>query len=172
MIPEQIVHRYGYDPEILGKNHLEGLQYTIKKAALEGNPFGNIMRPNLAREKGDNKIDTPHTDIKRLEQTITYLEQEIEYLKKNFFCKNFQEVGAVFMKKASAIFEIIESCLQEPEINQALNEKYNLVCPIRRINPYRQLAKELQTNTVAGNLLLFINHTRCIYKTNFVLCTE
>lgn len=34
-----------------------------------------------------------------------------------------------------------------------LMKKYNLVCPIRRTNPYRQLAKELQTNTVAGNLL-------------------
>ena len=30
MFPEQIVRRYGYDPEILGKNRLEGLQYTIK----------------------------------------------------------------------------------------------------------------------------------------------
>lgn len=132
------------------------------------------------------------------------------------------------MKKASAIFEIIESCLQEPgnrlsastmctiagvsrsgfyawvkaaperearEIQdrkdfeiiltaykirgyskgargiymyllhmdppvvmnlkkiRRLMKKYNLVCPIRRTNPYRQLAKELQTNTVAGNLL-------------------
>ena len=91
MLPEQIVRRYRYDPEKLGKNHLEGLQYTIKKAKLEGNPFGNIMRPNLAREKGDNKIDTPHTDIKRLEQKVTYLEQEIEYLKKISSARTFKK---------------------------------------------------------------------------------
>lgn len=34
-----------------------------------------------------------------------------------------------------------------------LMKKYNLVCPIRKLNPYRQMAKALRTNNVASNLL-------------------
>lgn len=34
-----------------------------------------------------------------------------------------------------------------------LMDKYGLVCPIRKANPYRRMAKTLKTNTVADNLL-------------------
>ena len=34
-----------------------------------------------------------------------------------------------------------------------LMKKYNLFCPIRKANPYRRMAKALQTNNVADNIL-------------------
>ena len=34
-----------------------------------------------------------------------------------------------------------------------LMHKFNLVCPIRRANPYRQMARALQTSNIADNLL-------------------
>ena len=34
-----------------------------------------------------------------------------------------------------------------------LMKKYSLFCPIRKPNPYRQLAREMQTNHVAGNIM-------------------
>lgn len=34
-----------------------------------------------------------------------------------------------------------------------LMHKYGLICPIRKANPYRRMAKALRTNTVAGNLV-------------------
>lgn len=34
-----------------------------------------------------------------------------------------------------------------------LMEKFNLICPIRKANPYRQMAKALKTSNVADNLL-------------------
>ena len=34
-----------------------------------------------------------------------------------------------------------------------LMRKYGLICPIRKANPYRRMAKALRTNTVAGNLV-------------------
>lgn len=36
---------------------------------------------------------------------------------------------------------------------QRLMRKYNLVCPIRKANPYRRMAKALHTNIVAENIL-------------------
>lgn len=34
-----------------------------------------------------------------------------------------------------------------------LMKKFNLSCPIRKPNPYRQMMKELKTNDIAENLL-------------------
>ena len=34
-----------------------------------------------------------------------------------------------------------------------LMDKYGLVCPIRKANPYRRMAKALKTNCVADNIL-------------------
>ena len=34
-----------------------------------------------------------------------------------------------------------------------LMKKYNLICPIRKVNPYRRMAKALKTNNVANNLV-------------------
>ena len=39
------------------------------------------------------------------------------------------------------------------ELLHRLMKKFHLLCPIRKANPYRQLAKALKTNTVADNLL-------------------
>ena len=36
---------------------------------------------------------------------------------------------------------------------QRLMRKYNLVCPIRKANPYRRMAKTLKTSDYADNLL-------------------
>lgn len=36
---------------------------------------------------------------------------------------------------------------------QRLMHKYHLVCPIRKANPYRRMAKALKTNTIADNTL-------------------
>lgn len=36
---------------------------------------------------------------------------------------------------------------------RCLMKKYNLFCPIRKANPYRRMAKALQTNNVADNIL-------------------
>ncbi|MEG1299068.1 MAG: hypothetical protein RR313_11670 [Anaerovoracaceae bacterium] len=82
MNESQIVKKYGYDPEILGESRLYGLRYTIKKAALEGRPFSNIVRPLSATEKVNTSRDGSQVALKRLEQKMAYLEQEMEYLKK------------------------------------------------------------------------------------------
>ena len=37
-----------------------------------------------------------------------------------------------------------------------LMRKYNLICPIRRANPYRRMAKALATSNVAGSVQTFL----------------
>ncbi len=43
--------------------------------------------------------------------------------------------------------------LMNPKKIQRLMHKYGLVCPIRKANPYRRMAKALKTDAVADNLL-------------------
>jgi len=50
-----------------------------------------------------------------------------------------------------------------------LMTKYNLICPIRKANPYRRLAKALKTNNVAANL---VNREFTKYGPRKVLLTD
>lgn len=50
-----------------------------------------------------------------------------------------------------------------------LMKKYNLVCPIRKANPYRRMAKALRTNSVADNIL---NREFTTYGPRRVLLTD
>lgn len=46
-----------------------------------------------------------------------------------------------------------EPVLMNPKKIRRLMKKYNLRCPFRKVNPYKQLAKAMKTNRVAPNLL-------------------
>ena len=50
-----------------------------------------------------------------------------------------------------------------------LMKKYHLLCPIRKTNPYRQLARALKTSTIADNLL---NREFELYGPRTVLLTD
>ena len=40
-----------------------------------------------------------------------------------------------------------------PKKIRRLMRKYNLFCPVRKANPYRRMAKAMQTNHIASNLV-------------------
>ena len=50
-----------------------------------------------------------------------------------------------------------------------LMKKYNLVCPIRKANPYRRMAKALKTSNVADNL---VNRRFTVYGPRKILLTD
>ena len=50
-----------------------------------------------------------------------------------------------------------------------LMKKYNLICPIRKANPYRRMAKALKTSNVANNL---VNREFKKYGPRMVLLTD
>lgn len=50
-----------------------------------------------------------------------------------------------------------------------LMKKYGLMCPIRKANPYRRMAKAMRTNNVAGNLL---NREFTVHGPRKVLLTD
>lgn len=46
-----------------------------------------------------------------------------------------------------------EGIQMNPKKISRLMHKYGLICPIRKANPYRRMAKAMKTNHIAGNLL-------------------
>ena len=56
-----------------------------------------------------------------------------------------------------------------PKKIRRLMKKYNLVCPVRKVNPYRTLAKRLQENRIAPNIL---NRQFKAYGPRTVLLTD
>ena len=78
-IPRDILQKYGYPVEILGKQRIWGITHCIKKEYecdgsfrdIRSNNPGNVPEPCTSEDK-----------IKKLEHQVKYLTQEVEFLKK------------------------------------------------------------------------------------------
>ncbi len=79
--PSQILSDMGIDPKVLGKKRRDSIVSRIKDYSLRVEGFKDLRSQNSGRLL--TKDLTPDEQIKRLEQKITYLSQENEFLKKN-----------------------------------------------------------------------------------------
>lgn len=78
-IPREILQKYGYPAEILGKQRIWGIAHCIKKEYERDGSFGDI------RSNGSDKNTdpcTPEEKLRCLEHQVNYLTQEVEFLKK------------------------------------------------------------------------------------------
>ncbi len=80
-IPRQILEKYGYPTDILGKERIWGIAHVIKKQfySPEGLHEGSLPRTNTSPDKADQ---TTEERVERLQGEVQYLRQEIEFLKK------------------------------------------------------------------------------------------
>lgn len=84
-IPRDILQKYGYPIEILGKVRIWGISHCIKKEYERDGAFSDL------HSKNTNKTTPPSTSedkIRLLEQQVSYLTQEVEFLKKISSIKN------------------------------------------------------------------------------------
>lgn len=78
-LPREILHKYGYPTEILGKKRIWGIAYCIKKE-YERNGFFTDIRSVAVRNTSVPKA--PEDRMKYLEHQVKYLTEEVEFLKK------------------------------------------------------------------------------------------
>lgn len=89
--PRQILYDLGYEPEVLGRNRLSGIQNVICKQAASGEAFHEgTIRKNDADSADD---DTTRSQLRRMQHQIRYLEQEVEYLKKISSARDIKRRG-------------------------------------------------------------------------------
>jgi transposase len=80
-LPSQILSNMGIDHQVLGKRRKDGLVAKLKIYELRLEGFEDTRKNNSGRPATKQLTDVEK--IKRLEQKITYLKQENEFLKKN-----------------------------------------------------------------------------------------
>ena len=78
-IPREILQKYGYPVEILGKKRIWGIAHCIKKEYEHNHSFSDIRTNSF----GKTAVScTPEEKIRLLEHQVSYLTQEVEFLKK------------------------------------------------------------------------------------------
>ncbi|WP_417084453.1 HTH domain-containing protein [Evtepia gabavorous] len=79
--PRTIMYDLGYDPEVLGRNRLSGIQNVVCKQAVSAKGFHE--RPQRKRQDTSAEGDsTTQAQLRQMQHRLKYLEQEVEFLKK------------------------------------------------------------------------------------------
>lgn len=89
MSPTQIFRKYGYDPGMVGRSRITGLQQSLKREVESGLVFHEGPRRSGERRRLTSGEGSPSPDtIREMQHKIEYLEQEVEFLKKIFSTRN------------------------------------------------------------------------------------
>ena len=78
-VPREILQKYGYPAEILGKKRIWGITQCIKKEFECNGSFRDIRSDKATRL---SIPQTPDEKIRQMEHQLEYLTQEVEFLKK------------------------------------------------------------------------------------------
>lgn len=83
ILPRKIIENCGYDPDMLGVSRINGILFHIRETASKGDVFTSENKPRCKKQAMSDGIPlTPDGRINRLEQEVTYLRKEVEFLKK------------------------------------------------------------------------------------------
>lgn len=89
VLPREILRKYGYPVEILGKQRIWGIAHCIKKEYESNGSFRDVRSPRPVPVKSEEL--TPEQQIKQLQQKLDYLTQEVEFLKKISSVRNIRK---------------------------------------------------------------------------------
>ena len=89
VLPREILRRYGYPVETLGKRWIWEIAHCIKKEYESNGSFRDVRSPRPAPARSEEL--TPEQQIKQLQQKLDYLTQEVEFLKKISSIRNIRK---------------------------------------------------------------------------------
>lgn len=129
--PRKILEDFGFDLNIFGQKQIDSLVQHIKKQALAGNGFSegaNRKRRIPPKPTNAEELESPQS-IKRMQNELFYLRQEVEFLKKNYYCGQFER-EKVIMETAENKFVIIHETVSKT--NNTLSVK--MLCEIAGVS--------------------------------------
>lgn len=85
-LPRDILQKYDYPVDILGKQRIWGISHTIRKQFEKTGEFRDIRHPGEP-----TAATSPEEKIRQLEHQVNYLTQEIEFLKKISSIRNIRK---------------------------------------------------------------------------------
>ena len=77
ILPRDILEKYGYSADILGKQRIWGISHMIRKQFEKTGEFRDVRNPGSFVT-----LESPEERIHQLEHQVDYLTQEVEFLKK------------------------------------------------------------------------------------------
>lgn len=77
ILPRDILEKYGYSADILGKQRIWGISHMIRKQFEKTGEFRDVRNPGSFIT-----LESPEERIHQLEHQVDYLTQEVEFLKK------------------------------------------------------------------------------------------
>ena len=81
--PESIMRELGYDPAVIGDSRVKGIAYHITKEAESPEGLHEGRRtPARAVTEEEVASSAPSRSLRRLQAEVSYLRQEVEFLKK------------------------------------------------------------------------------------------
>lgn len=91
--PVLVIRQLGYDTDLLGKERIRGIRTAVQRQALSPEGFRTGYKPYRKRRRPES-IDAlpPDQTLKRMQSEITYLRQEMEFLK-NLSARTARAVG-------------------------------------------------------------------------------
>lgn len=91
----ELLKELGYDPELLGSSRVEGISYHIRKEAERPEGFHEGRRTRTPYALGANDVsELPQSQaLRHLQAEVSYLRQEIEFLKKLMRAEHSKERG-------------------------------------------------------------------------------
>lgn len=76
-VPRDILEKYGYPADVLGKQRIWGISHTIRNQFEKTGKFRDVRNPG-----SPIAAETPEEKICQLEHQVNYLTREVEFLKK------------------------------------------------------------------------------------------
>lgn len=77
VLPRDILQKYGYPVDVLGKQRIWGISHSIHRQFEKTGEFRDVRNPGSPL-----KEDSAEDKIRQLEHQVNYLTQEVEFLKK------------------------------------------------------------------------------------------
>ncbi len=74
-VPRDILEKYGYPSDVLGKERIWGISYTIRKQFEKTGEFRDVRTPNSSVT-----ANSPEEKIRQLELQVNYLTPEVEFV--------------------------------------------------------------------------------------------
>ena len=94
--PESMMRELGYDPAVIGDSRVKGIAYHVTKEAESPEGLHEGRRtPRKARAVTEEEIasSAPSHSLRRLQAAVSYLRQEVDFLKKIMQTENGTKRG-------------------------------------------------------------------------------
>lgn len=85
--PVKIMLELGFDPEVIGEKRIAGILIHIREQVNSGGEFRDVRKVPESRIEEPEKL-TQSKAIRHMQHKIAYLEQEMEFIKKNIIADN------------------------------------------------------------------------------------